>query len=177
MVSPSKLDISNATDTMLVFNIVSFRHKPNDDGKHQENNRARSKAAKPYNLQKGRWVVLEMQWTTFHAPHFWKWVFSNKCAYPKVRETIAWYLLCFWSTGTTLEWTQCNSMLPKIQSGCFANILLMFCWSASKLLRLQEVNRLTTYIYLSVLFIWIVLFTCTVGEFFCTGLGSIKDHL
>ena len=76
--------------------------------------------------------------------------FSNKCAYPKVRETIAWYLLCFWSTGTTLEWTQCNSMLPKIQSGCFANILLMFCWSASKLLRLQEVNRLRTYIYLSV---------------------------
>ena len=133
MVSPSKLDISNATDTMLVFNIVSFRHKPNDDGKHQENNRARSKAAKPYNLQKGRWVVLEMHWTTFHAPHFWKWVFSNKCAYSKVRETIAWYLLCFWSTYVQEQhWNEHNAIAccQKFNQ----DVLPTFCWCSADLL-------------------------------------------
>ena len=116
-----KLDRSNTSDSIMV---------PNASQMEMTSTR---KLTKTRTKQTISMDCLRSAVDPFCCCSLLKLFFTNKCAYPKVRETIAWYLLCFWSTYVQEQhWNEHNAIAccQKFNQ----DVLPTFCWCSADLL-------------------------------------------
>ena len=116
---------------LIVQKLHGSQRKSNGNDNHREVDKKRDQANNT--IQKRHLDCLRNAMDLFCCCSHLKLFFINKCAYPKVRETIAWYLLCFWSTYVQEQhWNEHNAIAccQKFNQ----DVLPTFCWCSADLL-------------------------------------------